>query len=80
MGKLNQPMCMHNIKIADPSTSEEALQPLREVGSCEKSQYWDREDIMGALRFANLRGIRVESLYAPRMDDEEVETLPQRAS
>ena len=72
-------MCMPNIKIADPSTSEEALQPLREVGNCEKSQYWDREDIMSALRCANLRGIRVESLYGPRLEDEEMETLPQRA-
>ncbi len=41
-----------------------ALQPLREVRSQEKTAYWDREDIMGALREANLRGIPVESLYA----------------
>ena len=80
MKELNQQTCMPNIKIDDPSTSEEALQPLREVGSCEKSQYWDREDIMSALRCANLRGIRVESLYGPRQGEDEVQTLPQRAS
>jgi hypothetical protein len=41
------------------------LQPLREVGSLEKTQYWDREEIMEALRVANYRGIRIDSLYSP---------------
>lgn len=40
------------------------LQPLREVGSLEKTQYWDREEIMEALRVANYRGIRIDSLYS----------------
>jgi hypothetical protein len=40
------------------------MQALREVGSEEKTQYWDREDIMRALRAANLRGVRVDNLYA----------------
>ena len=45
-----------------PPPGSDSLQPLREVGSLEKTQYWDREDIMEALRIANLRGIPIESL------------------
>lgn len=44
--------------------SEDELQPLREVRSLDKTQYWDREEIMQALRVANYRGIRLDSLYA----------------
>lgn len=32
------------------------LQPLREVGSGEKTQFWDMEDFMQALRIASRRG------------------------
>lgn len=40
-----------------------ALQPLREVGSEEKSQFWDMEDVMQALRVANRRGIPLRDLF-----------------
>lgn len=40
-----------------------ALQPLREVGRAEKTQFWDMEDVMEALRVANRRGIPVKALY-----------------
>jgi hypothetical protein len=43
---------------------DDGLQALREVGSEEKSQYWDRDDIMTALRQARLKGVRIESLYS----------------
>jgi hypothetical protein len=33
----------------------------------EKTQHWDREDIIAALRTATLQGIRPESLYAKRI-------------
>jgi hypothetical protein len=49
-----------------PGAPADSLQPLREVGSLEKTQHWDREDIIAALRMANLRGIQPESLYARR--------------
>jgi len=39
------------------------LQPLREIRSLEKTQYWDFADIQKALRQANRKGIRVEGLY-----------------
>lgn len=40
-----------------------ALQPLREVGTEEKTQFWDMEDIMQALRVANRRGIPLKRLF-----------------
>lgn len=43
--------------------ADTALQPLREVGSLEKTQHWNEEDIIQALRLANLRGIPTQSLY-----------------
>jgi hypothetical protein len=42
---------------------ETALQPLREVGTEDKSQFWDMEDVMQALRVANRRGIPLTDLY-----------------
>ena len=42
---------------------ETALQPLREVGTDEKTQFWDMEDVMQALRVANRRGIPVSALF-----------------
>ena len=42
---------------------EAALQPLREVGTMEKTQFWDISDIMEALRVANRRGIHVQRLF-----------------
>jgi hypothetical protein len=41
---------------------ETALQPLREVGTEDKSQFWDMEDVMQALRVANRRGIPLTDL------------------
>jgi hypothetical protein len=49
--------------MTNATSQDDGLQALREVGSEEKTQYWDREDIMTALRQANLRGVRVDSLY-----------------
>lgn len=48
------------------SFTDDRLQPLREVGSLEKTRFWDSEEITEALRIANLRGIRLDSLYAPK--------------
>jgi hypothetical protein len=45
------------------NVDKDLLQPLREVGSLEKTQYWDRDDIIVALRAANLRGIELERLF-----------------
>ena len=49
------------IKMSPPEVT--ALQPLREVGTQEKTQFWDMEDVMQALRIANRRGIPLEELY-----------------
>lgn len=40
-----------------------SLQPLREVGTEDKSQYWDFEDIALALREARRLGIAPERLF-----------------
>ncbi len=42
---------------------ETALQPLREVGTEVKTQFWDMEDVMQALRIANRLGINLNGLY-----------------
>ena len=44
----------------------DALQPLREVGTVEKTQFWDLDDIYEALREAARRGIAPEQLYRQR--------------
>ena len=49
------------IKMSPPEVT--ALQPLREVGTHEKTQFWDMEDVMQALRIANRRGIPLKALY-----------------
>jgi hypothetical protein len=46
-----------------PVDTESILQPLREIGTMEKTQPWSTEDIQSALRFAYLRGIDPEKLY-----------------
>ena len=43
---------------------ETALPPLREVGNNAKTQFWDMEDVMQALRVANRRGIPLQQLCA----------------
>lgn len=56
---------MENIKIARmaPPAGDETLQPLREVGTMEKTQFWDLDEIYGALREAVRRGIAPEQLF-----------------
>lgn len=49
------------IKMTPPE--DLALQPLREVGAQEKTQFWDMEDVMQALRVANRRGIPLKRLF-----------------
>jgi hypothetical protein len=39
------------------------LQPLREIGTEDKSQYWDFEDIACALREARRLGIAPERFF-----------------
>jgi hypothetical protein len=45
-----------------PKPTGADLQPLREVGTMEKTQFWDIDEIMEALRIANRRGIPLEKL------------------
>ena len=58
---------MNNDKIDNlgegPSNKEKLLQPLREVGTINKTQYWTFDDIEDAIREANLLGIDPEQLY-----------------
>ena len=62
-------------------TPGDELQPLREVRSQEKSDHWDREDIMDALRVANLHGIPVERLFAkPSAHTTRIPLMKRRAS
>jgi hypothetical protein len=44
-----------------PATTDR-LQPLREVGSMDKTQFWDMDEIMEALRIANRKGISLSKL------------------
>jgi hypothetical protein len=46
-----------------------ALQPLREIGTEDKSQYWDFEDIKSALREARRLGIAPERLFQRAGED-----------
>ena len=41
----------------------EAIQPLREVGTLHKTQYWSFEEIEDAIREANLLGIDPHKLF-----------------
>ena len=50
-----------NLLTSSPEVS--ALQPLREIGSITKSQYWDFEDISRALREARRLGIAPERRF-----------------
>lgn len=40
----------------------EGLRPLREIGTLEKTQFWDMDEIMEALRIANQRGVNIPRL------------------
>ncbi len=48
-------------RLSPPPTGHE-LQPLREVGTMEKTQFWDIDDVMEALRIANRHGISLKKL------------------
>ena len=58
---------MNNDKInklgEGPLNEAKLLQPLREVGTINKTQYWTFDDIEDAIREANLLGIAPEQLY-----------------
>ena len=41
----------------------ETIQPLREVGTLHKTQYWSFEEIEDAIREANLLGIDPHKLF-----------------
>ncbi len=45
-----------------PQVAVCTLQPLREVGSMEKTQFWDIHEVMEALRVANRHGIPLNKL------------------
>ena len=45
-----------------PQVAAAALQPLREVGTMEKTQFWDIHEVMEALRMANRHGIPLNTL------------------
>jgi hypothetical protein len=46
-----------------PLEREAILQPLREVGTIAKTKSWTFDDIEGAIREANLRGIDPQQLF-----------------
>jgi len=54
-------------RLAPPPTGA-GLQPLREIGSMEKTRFWDIDEILEALRIANRRGIPVNKLRAIYQD------------
>ena len=45
-----------------PQVAAAELQPLREVGTMEKTQFWDIHEVMEALRVANRHGIPLNKL------------------
>ncbi len=56
---MNRPAASQSSGPADLSE----LQPLREIGTEDKSQYWDFDDIRRALREAQRLGIAPERLF-----------------
>jgi hypothetical protein len=50
-----------------PPGDSSLLQPLREVGTTDKTQFWDLDEIYDALREANRLGIAPERLYKREM-------------
>lgn len=55
-------MILPMTRLTPPPTGAEVLQPLREVGTMEKTQFWDIDDVMQALRVANRHGIPIKNL------------------
>lgn len=45
-----------------PQGAADELQPLREIGTMEKTQFWDIHEVMEALRIANRHGIPLSRL------------------
>lgn len=45
-----------------PQGAASELQPLREIGTMEKTQFWDIHEVMDALRVANRHGIPLNRL------------------
>jgi hypothetical protein len=56
---MNNELANEEMMVAVPTAmaAPDALQPLREIGCDEKTQYWDLEDIQAALREALRLGI-----------------------
>jgi len=52
-----------------PQPTGAELQPLREVGTMEKTQFWDIDDVMEALRIANRHGIPLSKLRSAAVQD-----------
>ena len=46
----------------EPQVAASELQPLREIGTMEKTQFWDIHEVMEALRIANRHGIPLNKL------------------
>ena len=46
----------------EPQGAAVKLQPLREIGTMEKTQFWDIHEVMDALRLANRHGIPLNRL------------------
>lgn len=55
---MNKPTALNILKIG----VSDDLAPLREVGTMEKTQFWDIDEVMVALRIANLRGVPLRAL------------------
>ena len=45
-----------------PQVAATTLQPLREIGTMDKTQFWDIHEVMEALRLANRHGIPLSGL------------------
>jgi hypothetical protein len=55
---------MQVIKKMTPPTDEARLQPLREIGTREKTQFWDLDEIYDALRTARRMSLAPETLFS----------------
>ena len=55
-------MILNITRLAPPPAGNPTLQPLREVGTMDKTQFWDIDDVMEALRIANRQGIPLNKL------------------
>jgi hypothetical protein len=56
---------MNTVKVQklSPPADLTALQPLREIGHEEKTQFWDLDDIYDALREAHRLGVPPEKFF-----------------